>query len=327
MGSIREHSARVQPVAPSVSGKRDTTMIPRTLVPQGARPPADVEPTTRRRPTSLDERTLVPSTLPIVALNGHSTIPNNLPLEAIAARVVVPRDLNIEAVQKPDDSHLPAQPTDMDERITVPQGAAPPEVLAGNSVGVRRTGAAGHHADWRTLVPSVHGTAEEASRRIDGGDRLVAAEPAVRCRPWCKCLPIAPGPTKRKKSDANRLRCCCRRGRSNALKPSTTPPAPRPSVRVDPKVIRKVAPTITSATGAAATSRSPNRQREELPSASDATAQRGYTAPEACGRQQRRLAETASEIGNSPICLCRKAVSSCRSRSRRATRFAMPRAA
>ena len=104
-------------------------MIPRTLVPRGARPPAADQPTTRRRPTSLDERTLVPATLPIVPLDGHSTIPANLPLEAIATRVVVPRDVNVEVVQKPDDSLLPAQPTDMDERITVPQGAAPPEVL------------------------------------------------------------------------------------------------------------------------------------------------------------------------------------------------------
>src|SRR5277367_4126271 len=106
-------------------------MIPRTLVPRGARPPAVDEPSTRRRPTSLDERTLVPATLPLVTLDGHSTIPNTLPLEAIAARVVVPRDLNIEAVQRPDDSSLPAQPTEMDERITVPQGAAPLEVLPG----------------------------------------------------------------------------------------------------------------------------------------------------------------------------------------------------
>ena len=63
---------------------------------------------------------------------GIRTIPNNLPLEAIATRVVVPRDVNIAELQKPDDSHLPAQPTEMDERITVPQGAAPPEVLPEN---------------------------------------------------------------------------------------------------------------------------------------------------------------------------------------------------
>jgi len=102
-------------------------MIPRTLVPIGARLPAEDVASTRRRPSTLVERTLVPSNLPIVRLDGQSSIPANLPLESIATRVVVPRDVNVEAVQRPEESHLPLQPTDMDERVTVPQGAAPPE--------------------------------------------------------------------------------------------------------------------------------------------------------------------------------------------------------
>jgi hypothetical protein len=48
-------------------------MIPRILVPIDARPPAAVDaPTQRRRPTTMDERTLVPAMLPIVSLNGQS---------------------------------------------------------------------------------------------------------------------------------------------------------------------------------------------------------------------------------------------------------------
>jgi hypothetical protein len=104
-------------------------MIPRTLVPKDARPPAADTPSTRRRPTTLDERTLVPATLPIIPLNGHSNIPTSLPLEAIAARTVVPRDLNREAFGVEEKTDLPLQATDLDERITVPQGAAPPEVI------------------------------------------------------------------------------------------------------------------------------------------------------------------------------------------------------
>src|SRR6266853_915347 len=101
-------------------------MIPRILVPIDARPPAAVDaPTQRRRPTTMDERTLVPAMLPIVSLNGQSTIPTNLPLDSIAARVVVPRDLSTEAYGVKEDLATPLQPTDMDERITVPQGAAP----------------------------------------------------------------------------------------------------------------------------------------------------------------------------------------------------------
>lgn len=107
-------------------------MIPRTLVPHGSRPPAaDAAPTQRRRPTTLDARTLVPAMLPIVQLDGTSTIPKSLPLESIAARVVVPRDISPEAYAAKEESALPAQPTDLDERIAIPQGAAPPETVEG----------------------------------------------------------------------------------------------------------------------------------------------------------------------------------------------------
>src|SRR5271169_2429441 len=101
-------------------------MIERILVPIDARPPAAIDaPTQRRRPTTLDERTLVPAMLPIVTLDGHSTIPTNLPLESIAARVVVPRDVNREAYSVVEDSSAPLQPTEMDSRIAIPQGSAP----------------------------------------------------------------------------------------------------------------------------------------------------------------------------------------------------------
>src|SRR5260370_26030651 len=105
-------------------------MIPRTLVPEGARLPAEAVASTRRRPTTLDERTLVPSGMPLVHLDGRTTIPSNLPLDSIAARVVVPGDVNVEAVQREEQSHLPPQPTEMDERISIPVGAAAPEEFA-----------------------------------------------------------------------------------------------------------------------------------------------------------------------------------------------------
>ena len=107
-------------------------MIPRTLVPVDARPPAQngAEPSTRRRPTALDERTLVPAMLPIVVLDGRSTIPANLPLDSISARVVVPRDINREAYGVVEDHSIPLQPTELDERVTVPLGSKAPEVIA-----------------------------------------------------------------------------------------------------------------------------------------------------------------------------------------------------
>src|SRR5271168_1653700 len=106
-------------------------MIPRTLVPVDARPPAQngAEPSTRRRPTALDERTLVPAMLPIVVLDGRSTIPANLPLDSISARVVVPRDINREAYGVVEDHSVPVQPSDLDERVTVPLGSRLPQIV------------------------------------------------------------------------------------------------------------------------------------------------------------------------------------------------------
>src|SRR6202171_2190286 len=104
-------------------------MIPRFLVPLNARPPVADAPSTRRRPSTLDERTLVPAMLPIVPLDGHSNIPASLPLDSIAARTLVPRDIRREDFVVEEPSNLPLQPTELDERVTVPQGAAPPEII------------------------------------------------------------------------------------------------------------------------------------------------------------------------------------------------------
>jgi TonB family protein len=104
-------------------------MIPRSLVPFDARP-STLEPTSRRRPSTLDDRTLVPSGLPVAPLETKSNIPANLPLESIAMRFVVPRDIHPEAYRVDEEKHgLPPQPSEMDERITVPLGAAPPEII------------------------------------------------------------------------------------------------------------------------------------------------------------------------------------------------------
>jgi outer membrane biosynthesis protein TonB len=103
-------------------------MIPRSLVPFDARP-STLEPSVRRRPSSLDDRTLVPAGLAPTPLETKTNIPLNLPLESIAERFVVPRDVKPEAYQVAEVSTLPPQPSDLDERITVPLGAASPEIV------------------------------------------------------------------------------------------------------------------------------------------------------------------------------------------------------
>jgi outer membrane biosynthesis protein TonB len=105
-------------------------MIPRTLVPRDARlPAADPTAPVRRRPSSLDERTLIPPALPVVRLDGRTNIPASLPLDSIAARIIVPRDVKWESVAAEEPGSAPLLPTDLDTRVSVPSGAKAPEVV------------------------------------------------------------------------------------------------------------------------------------------------------------------------------------------------------
>jgi len=238
-------------------------MIPRTLVPKGARPPAADEPTTRRRPSTLDERTLVPSTLPIVTLDGHSTIPTSLPLEAIATRVVVPRDINVEAVQRPDPSTLPAQPTEMDERITVPQGAAPPQILPEHlfvsedlvQPDIIQTGEV-------TFLPTVR------RQKAATGEMIVVVTSLLLNLLFIVAIAYVVSYHARSHEEEEigrkQISVLLPPGALESLKPSA-PPAPHRAVNVDPREIRKVAPTITPPAPAPAPQ--PEPPKRELPSA------------------------------------------------------------
>ncbi len=238
-------------------------MIPRTLVPKGARPPDAGVATTRRRPSTLDERTLVPSTLPIVALDGHSSIPTNLPLEAIAARMVVPRDINVEAVQRPDESALPVQPTDMDERITIPHGAAPPQQLPE------------HLAVSEDLVqPDIIQTGEisflpsvRLQKRPIGEVIVVSCSLTLNLLFILAIAYIVSYHARSNEQDEigrRQISVLLPPGALESLKPSA-PRAPRPPVKVDPRDIRRVAPSIQPPTPAPAPQ--PEPPKRELPSA------------------------------------------------------------
>jgi hypothetical protein len=241
-------------------------MIPRILVPIGARLPASDVATTRRRPSTLDERTLVPSGLPIVRLDGKSTIPTNLPLESIATRVVVPRDINVEAVQRPEESNLPLQPTDMDERITVPQGAAPPEEFSPLP-----------QMSEELVEPDILQTGEVAfltperqtqTSFVDATTRVVSVamhillvlllifEPKI-FRPHVR--------TSEEEDIARRqITVLLPPGALDSLKPSPrSAPVPHESMSVDPKILHRVAPPIEPP----APPPQPEPPKKELPSA------------------------------------------------------------
>ena len=99
-------------------------MIPRILVPKDARPPAAPSDAPPRRLTSdLDARTLVPSNLPHIELDPHTSIPSHIPLGVLGTRTVVPRDMlytPLDAVSKTPD-YVPL--TILDSRIAVPKDA------------------------------------------------------------------------------------------------------------------------------------------------------------------------------------------------------------
>src|SRR5713226_4151801 len=245
-------------------------MIPRILVPIDAHPSAAVDaPTQRRRPTTMDERTLMPAMLPIVPLDGHSTIPTNLPLECIATRVVVPRDVNREAYSVTEDHSTPVQPTDLDERIAVPVGAAPPEMSAHPL-----------YVPEDLVDPDIFSTGEV---------QLIVPEQKEDKTKWQLITRISSiashgllflallfqsklfpprEPTQAELELAQRqMTVLLPPGALEALKPSTPstrPVQPAPKVHVDPRVLREVAPPVVPTPVPAP---QPERPVKELPNA------------------------------------------------------------
>jgi outer membrane biosynthesis protein TonB len=241
-------------------------MIPRFLVPPGSKPPAVDAQTSRRRPTTLDERTLVPAMLPIVPLNGQSSIPSNLPLESIAARVVVPRDVKHAEIVVEETNHLPLQPTEMDERITVPQGAAPPEIITplGNiptdlvESDIFMTG------EVNLLNKELSETQNKAEliKSITSFAAHVLFIALIILEP--KIFPPRAPSREQDELARRQMTILLPPGALDELRPT---PQPRPPVvHVDPRILRKVAPPTPQPVPTPAP-KEPERVAKELPSA------------------------------------------------------------
>src|SRR5271168_2119424 len=217
-------------------------MIPRTLVPVDARPPAQngAEPSTRRRPTALDERTLVPAMLPIVVLDGHSSIPAGLPLDSISKRVVVPRDLNREAYGVVEDHAIPLQPTDLDERVTVPVGSKLPDIVA-----------PAEFAPPDIVSPDifttgeVHLVAERVEEETTKWDaiKLVASIAVHIVLVFALIQFLARKPTTKQDEEiARQIFTPLVAPNMLDLEPSKSVAPPAPHIKVDPREVAKVAP-------------------------------------------------------------------------------------
>jgi TonB family protein len=245
-------------------------MIARTLVPTDAQLPAsaDLAASARRRPTTMDERTLVPAMLPIVTLDGNSGIPSNLPLESIAARVVVPRDIARTAYAVVEDTSTPLQITEMDQRIAVPQNSAPPETNAPLPV-----------VDTDLVDPDIFMTGEvrliasppspEKARadlitRVSSVALHLALIAAIllQARLFPKHEPTADEVDIARKQ----LTLLLPPGAFENSKPSSRPAQRPPAMHVDPRVLRKVAPPNPTPTPAPTPTPVPEKPRE-LPSA------------------------------------------------------------
>jgi len=238
-------------------------MIPRTLVPVDARLPADAGVTTRRRPTNLDERTLVPAMLEVVPLDGHSNIPSNLPLESIAARVVVPRDINRVAYSVVENTSTPAQPSEMDARIAVPVGAARPIIIEP---------AVGPTPDIVNpdvfLTGDVHFVSEPSKDRSTKWDVIVRVSSiafhvlliaAILLQ--AKLFPPHEPTPAEVEIARQQMRVLLPPGAFEVSKPEVRPAQPR--VKVDPRVLKKVAPEPPPTPAPVP----PERPKELLPSA------------------------------------------------------------
>jgi TonB family protein len=241
-------------------------MISRFLVPIGARPPAPDAVTQRRRPTTMDERTLVPAMLPIVPLNGQSSIPPDLPLESIAARVVVPRDVSREAYGVREDLSVPLQPTDLDERITVPVGAAPPAVIEpmilpppADLVGpdIFMTG------EVQLAIPAQ----KEESAKWQIATRASSVVFHILLISLIllqsKLFPAHPPTQEEIELARNQLKLLLPPGAFEPYKPPARPLPPQPKVHLDPRILREVAPPEPEPAPAP----QPERPTRELPSA------------------------------------------------------------
>jgi len=243
-------------------------MIPRTLVPTDARGPAMDAPSQRRRPSTLDERTLVPSTLPLVPLDGRTTIPANLPLEAIAMRVIVPRDVNYDTVQREERSALPAQPTEMDERITIPQGVAPPvelpAVLPVSEDLVEPNVISTGEVSFLPPVRVGKRTPEELGRLIGSVALHVALVLFLIFEP--RILGRHQRTQEEEEIGRRQISVLLPPGALKALEPAPAP-APRPTVKVDPREIRKVAPPVEPPKIEPPSIPQPEPPKRELPSA------------------------------------------------------------
>jgi outer membrane biosynthesis protein TonB len=104
-------------------------MINRILVPGNATLGEGAAAPGQRRTTSLDTRTVVAANLPAIQIDARSNIPAYMPLDVLSARLIIPRDMPVNAL---DIGHLPSHvPLEvLGAHVAVPKDAVLPDIPA-----------------------------------------------------------------------------------------------------------------------------------------------------------------------------------------------------
>jgi TonB family protein len=248
-------------------------MIPRILVPENARLADAGAPAPRRLSTSLDERTLVPQGLPATPLDGRTSIPSYLPLDVLAARVVVPRDMPVKPLETTSaiPAHVPL--TVLDTRVAVPKDVLlvalepkgpispsllpdllEPDILTTGEVNLLVKPVEERVSNWRWAA------------RVSS---IVFHSALIILALWEPKLFPARAPTQEEMELARRRLSFVYLPPSVNEVPRTAPSPNEPtssSVRVDPRVLRKVAPP-TPELQPLPGQREPERVTRDLPAA------------------------------------------------------------
>jgi TonB family protein len=228
-------------------------MIPRLLVPKNLRPlTADdrkVQP--RRTTTLLDERTVIPNNMPATPIDARSKIPLHLPLDVLAARVLIPRDTPVKPFEQ-----APGPPDFMpvsilDTRMVVPAGLESGPLVSSEHV---------PHAFFAedVLEPDVMTTGEVnlMDRPVDtrGADwnQIARFASLITHIVLLTLIILSPklfpnrAPSKEDLELARKQLSFVYLPPSMEDVPKVAPSAqpPSPKMRVDPRVLRKVAPPM-----------------------------------------------------------------------------------
>jgi TonB family protein len=254
-------------------------MIPRTIVPLDLKPIEEVRSNAKPRRLSslIDVRTVIPNDMPIAPLNAKTSIPSHVPLEVLSARTLVPRDMPAKPLVATErmPEYLPLEV--LDSRVVVPRGVepAPPEEVE----------ALEHHvalppALYDVLDPDVLTTGDVnlLTRPVEerGGQwqaRAGTFSVIVHCALiilafFSSKLFPAHTPTKAETDLARRQLSFVylppEESESPSVAPRSEPAAPK--MRVDPRILHKVAPTVLPVPAANPAPETP-RPTNDLPSA------------------------------------------------------------